>query len=109
MKSAKIKYVSENDLKEFYRIYKDYTNGKMSLASLKRRYREFPNLFLGAYLKNKLIGIVFGLPSRNNKKEIILHSIAVLVQYWRKGIGSELLKNVKSADLPRFLSARAKA
>ena len=81
----------------------------MSLASLKRRYREFPNLFLGAYLKNKLIGIVFGLPSRNNKKEIILRSIAVLVQYWRKGIGSELLKNVKSADLPRFLSARAKA
>ncbi len=90
--NIKIIQIPKNDLKDFYRIYKDYTNGKMLLASLKRKYQEFSNLFLEAYLENKLVGIVFGLPSRNNKKEIILHSIAVIAQYWRKGIGSKLLK-----------------
>lgn len=44
-------------------------------------------------MKNKLVGIIFGLPSKDNE-EIIIHSIAVLAEYWRRGIGSMLLKKL---------------
>jgi len=64
----------------------------------KRRYRPWstiyknhkrePSLFIGAYDKDKLIGIVFGYIKKN---KILIGEMAVSEKYRSKGIGSKLI------------------
>ena len=54
-----------------------------------------PNWFRGAYLDDELIGICCG-----NEREpgaVVLQSIAVMVEHWRGGIGSLLIRDFEAA------------
>lgn len=65
-------------------------------------YKNFlrePSLFIGAYDKNKIIGIVFGYIKKN---KILLGEMAISNDYQRKGIGKKLIykfeQNVKKLN-----------
>ncbi len=66
---------------------------------IKNSYNRNSSLFVGAYDKHKLIGIVFGHIKKN---KILLGEMAILKEYRNKGIGSKLItffeKQVKRSD-----------
>ncbi len=88
-----IKQISEKDLDEVYSIYRDYVNNNVPLSVVREWFHENPRFFLGCYKKDgdeeKIVGIVF---ARQQNNELILEAIAVLSSYWRKGIGTKLLR-----------------
>ncbi len=89
-----IKLIPKSDLKLADNLQQQILNPKH-----KKRYRSFgyitksyyrnPSLFIGAYNKNKLIGIVFG---HIKKEKILLGEMAISEKYRNKGIGSKLIK-----------------
>ncbi|MEI8364684.1 MAG: GNAT family N-acetyltransferase [archaeon] len=89
----KIKKIPKLDLK-----FADNLQQQILNPTHKKRYRPFgyinksynrnPSLFIGAYNKNKLIGIVFGHIKKN---KILLGEMAVSEKYRNKGIGSNLI------------------
>lgn len=83
-----IKNVPRKDLTKLYKLQRRYTGGP-SFGAVKKKYEENPRLFVGCYRNKKLIGIVTGQLRRDF---ILLSSAAVNALYWRKGIGSKVLK-----------------
>jgi GNAT superfamily N-acetyltransferase len=83
-----IKKISKKDLYKAFKIYKKYVNGS-AFSRIKKRYESYPELFVGGYDGNKPIGVVFG-SIRNSY--VVLNCVAVEEKYWRKGIGSRMLK-----------------
>jgi len=90
---VKYKIILNKDLKEADDLQQQILN-----PTHKRRYRTFwciqknykiePSLFVGAYDKDKLVGVVFGFIK---KSKILLGEMAVLENYRNKGIGQKLL------------------
>lgn len=84
-----IKKLPEKDLDEAYALDKKYVHEDSTLDEFKKFYQENPKLYVGCYEEGELIGLVYG----STKEDfVILNSIAVRGDYWRKGIGSKLLK-----------------
>ncbi len=102
MVRQKIKMIPKSDLKKAFLLRKNYV-GNISFSLIKKRYEKYPELFVGCYKENELIGIVFGYLKR---KEVVLDAIAVKEKYWRKGIGSKMLKlfekQVKKIEMNRI-------
>jgi GNAT superfamily N-acetyltransferase len=85
----KIKLLSEKDFDKFYKVVKDYTKEDVNYSKLKRIYGKHPSLFIACYDKSELIGEAFGFIK---KEDVVLESIAVIAPYWRKGLGSRIIK-----------------
>jgi len=82
-----IKVLPQKDLKNFWKIQVEYLDN-WSFEYLKKEHSKYPNLYIGCYEDNKLIGIAYGFIK---KEIIILQGIAVKHDIWRKGIGSKIL------------------
>ena len=88
-----IKQILSKDLKKADKFKQAILNPEN-----KRRYRPWstvyknhkrePSLFIGAYDKDKLIGIIFGYIK---KSKILIGEMAVSEKYRNKGIGSKLI------------------
>ena len=77
--------------KTFVRIFgclQDEYLDKWSFDYLKKEYSKYPNLYVGCYEDDQLIGIAYGFIKG---KIIILQGMAVKHNIWRKGIGSRIL------------------
>lgn len=85
----KFKVISKEDLDKAWKLHKRYVDEKAKLEEIRKIYSKFPKLFVCCYTKNKLIGVC--IPGIFNG-EIYIKGVAVEQKYWRKGIGSRLLK-----------------
>jgi len=93
----KIRKIKLRELKEA-----DIFKEKILNPEKKRRYRPYykilknykrePSLFIGAYDKNRIIGVAFGHIIKNR---ILLGEMAVLEEYRNKGIGKKILKKIE--------------
>jgi len=81
--------ITEKYFEEAFLINKEYLSA--SKEAFRKWYTEYPNLFVGAFDDEKLIGICYGFDSKD-KDYVLLEGIATIFDYWRKGIGSDLLK-----------------
>ena len=87
--NMEFKLIPKKDLSRAWKLHREYVDEKTKLKEIKEVYSKFHKLFVGCYDKNELIGIC--IPGIFNK-EIHIRGIAVKHEYWRKGIGSRLLK-----------------
>lgn len=55
-------------------------------------YAENPDLFVGIFDDNALIGICYGMNWRRQPGYVVLEGIATRVPYWRSGAGSQLIQ-----------------
>lgn len=88
-----VKCIPRNDLKIADDLQQAILNpnGKKRYRTfeyVKKSYKREPSLFVGAYDKHKLIGILFGYIK---KQKILLGEMAILEEYRNKKIGSILL------------------
>lgn len=81
---------TKKELRQVYDMSVEYTNNHQTWREYLAKYKKFPDLFLGAWEGEKLIGEVFGF--RFVEGVITLHSIAVFGTEWKKGIGTELIR-----------------
>lgn len=84
----KIKKLPRKDLVKAHVLKKKYV-GRTPFSLFEKQYEKYPDLFIGCYDRGKLIGMVSGTI---RKKVVILTAIAVEERYWRRGIGSNMLK-----------------
>ena len=89
----KIKLIPKKDLKLADDLQQQILNPThkkryRTFGYIKKSYNRNPSLFIGAYDKNKLIGIIFGHIKKN---KILLGEMAISDKYRNKGIGSKLL------------------
>lgn len=82
------KLIPKKDLKQVWKLQRDYVDRNVKLKEIKKIYYKFSELFVGCYEREKLIGIC--IPGIFNK-EIYIKAVAVKKKYWRKGVGSKLL------------------
>lgn len=80
--------VSDQDLARALEIEAEYVGMGIEKVSAWRNAQ--PEWFRGAYLDNELVGICCGV---EHDGAVILQSIAVLFDHWRKGIGTRLLRD----------------
>ena len=83
-----IRNICKEDLQNAYKLHREYVD-KKPFSYFKKYYLKNPKLFVGCFQRGKLIGICWGYV---RKDTVTLNSIAVNYDYWRKGIGSKLLK-----------------
>lgn len=55
-------------------------------------YAENPDLFVGIFDDNALIGICYGMTWRRQPNYVVLEGIATREPYWRSGAGSQLIQ-----------------
>ena len=85
-----IKQINRTDLPIVYNFQKQYTNEQNSYLYWLKKYNKRPELFIGCYQGEKIIGICVG---RTRGHRIILTSIAVDKHHQRKGIGKTLMNH----------------
>lgn len=83
-----IRNIPRKDLKRMYKLKKEYTGGP-NFEVVKKQYSTYPGLFIGCYRNGRLIGVVTGEVRRDS---IHLSSAAVNALYWRKGLGSKMIR-----------------
>ena len=64
-----------------------------SLDTLREKYVEYQELFVGAYDESELVGVVFGWP----QGALVVQGLAVVEALRRKGIGTALLESFEEA------------
>jgi GNAT superfamily N-acetyltransferase len=83
------KVIPQEDLEKAFQINSVYLGeSRTDFFSWQKSY---PNLFVGAYDKNELIGICYGHYKSRNKR-VNLQGIATIEKFWRKGVGSILIQ-----------------
>jgi len=86
-------FLADNFLeKHLYRIYNG--NRPRSYEFLLDKLRENPELFLGLYLDNELIGVIEGFPRDDY---LLLSEIAVDIRFRHRGFGTLLLREFENA------------
>lgn len=88
-----IKKINPNDLTSADKLQQQILNPTHKkryrpFGCVKKNYNREPSLFIGAYDKNKIIGITFGYIKKN---KILIGEMAVLEEYRSKNVGSKLL------------------
>jgi len=86
---------TKKEVKEVYLMSKDYTNNHQTWREYLAKHKKYPDLFLGVYEGDKLIGEVFGYVKDDGACE--LHSIAVHGLKWKRGIGRKLIRTFEKA------------
>lgn len=84
-----IRTVDESDLADFRRLHNTYVGRNESLETVRHWYREHPELLVGAYDDDQLVGHCLGIP--RSEGEVELNGIAVDQPYQRRGMGTKLL------------------
>ncbi len=84
----KFRCIEEKDLKEFWKIANNYLNER-EFNKIKGKFERFKELYVGCYQNSELLGIAYG---SKKGKEATLEGIAVIKEYWRRKLGSNLLK-----------------
>ena len=84
-----IRLIEKDELPKILKFEKEYTKNDESLKEISNRFTKYPNLFIGCYENNELIGEVSGFVRGNI---VILKSIAVKDERQKQGIGSKLIK-----------------
>ena len=88
-----IKIISKKDLLEADRLQQSILNKEKKkryriFSYIKKEYYRNPNLFVGCYINNKLIGIIFGYVK---KSTVILGEMALIKEYRKQGIGRQMV------------------
>ena len=100
-----IKPISEKDLERFHELRKGYGSGHETWEDTKDHFEKWSSLMVGAYLNKKLIGVALGTPSEDffnvslkhsRSSYVVLRNIMIEFKYWRKGLGSKLLRYFES-------------
>lgn len=90
MDDVKIKLVSKDRINEMNEYMGHNLEETMHFYSL------YPNLFIGCYLEDKLIGACYGYPFYHEvpqeKDKVILKHISILPEHRRQGYATKLLK-----------------
>jgi len=86
--NMEFKLIPKKDLRRTWKLHKAYVDEETKLKEIKELYSKYPELFVGCYKKDELIGIC--IPGIFNN-EIYIKGITVEYNYWRRGIGSRLL------------------
>ncbi len=88
---VEIRKIKKDELDEAYKLFEEYVGGQTK-EEFYHAYSKNPNLFIGCF-SQRMIGMVWGeLRDELKEKVVIVQGIAVLKPYWRKGIGTRLLK-----------------
>ncbi len=85
----KIRTVKKDELNDVWELVKTYVDESIEKEEIEKYYILFPRMFVGCYKGKELIGVC--IPSLFGN-ELYLKAICVRKEYWRKGIGSSLLK-----------------
>ncbi len=84
-----IRPIEKKELPKFLKFEKDYTKNDESLKKISNRFAKYPDLFIGCYVNNELIGEISGFVRGNI---VILKSIATKDKHQKQGIGRKLLE-----------------
>ena len=85
--------IAKDELKQLWYLHRDYVDRKSRFKDIKKIYFKLPNLFVGCFNRNNLIGYIF---LDNLKRDYFIEGMAVKHKYWRKGIGSKLLRRIET-------------
>jgi peptidoglycan-N-acetylglucosamine deacetylase len=86
---VQIKKIPKKDLKIFHKLKKQYGSGDEKFSKTKEIFENNPDLCVGCYLDNELIGETTGV----KKGEYVnLDHICIKYECWGAGLGSKLLK-----------------
>jgi len=69
--------------------------GRDSKEMIEKQIKEFPDFLIGAFYKNKLVGVVIG--SYENRMKGWINRLAVDPRYRRRGIAQQLVKKLEDA------------
>ena len=67
--------------------------GRDSKAIMRKQMKEFPEFFLGAFDKDRLVGVVIG--SYENRMKGWINRLAVDPDYQRQGVAQQLVKKME--------------
>ena len=84
-----VREVAERDLERARELDEEYVG--VGAANFEVWRSERPSWLRGAYLGEELVGICFGNEKR--PRMVVLQTIGVVFDHWRRGIGSQLLKD----------------
>lgn len=88
-----VRPVPDDGLESARRMHNQYTASDVSPGKFREWRRSFPDLVLGAYAGQELVGYCLGVPGYDSGIE--LKAIAVRESYRRQGIASSLLDTVE--------------
>ena len=90
--SVEVRALADRDVSRAVELDEEYVGmGKTKIIEWRTTR---PNWFRGAYIDDELVGICCG-----NEREpgaVVLQSIAVMVEHWRSGIGSLLIRDFEA-------------
>ncbi len=86
---VRIRAVAEGDLGRALELDEEYVG--VGAANFEAWRSERPSWLRGAYLAEDLVGICLGNEKRPGR--VVLHTIGVMFDHWRTGIGSQLLED----------------
>ena len=89
----KYQLLTDKEFNDALLINQEYLSA--SKEDFTKWFKKYPDLFVGAFDDEKLVGICYG-HEWTQEEYVILEGIATLYDYWRKGVGSELLKTFES-------------
>lgn len=78
-----------NDLEAAFGINEQYLSA--SRADFFRWYEETPDLFVGVFDRESLLGICYGMDWDREPEYVVLEGIATKHSHWRRGAGSLLI------------------
>lgn len=89
-----LRTLRKNELEELRRLFIHFfPENDLSLHALLKNRQKHSSFFIGAFSAENLVGFVFGWPDG----VLVVHGIAVLVSFRRKGIGTALLRAFEDA------------
>ncbi len=90
--SVELRALADRDVSRAVELDEEYVGmGKTRILEWRSAR---PNWFRGAYLDDELIGICCG--HEREPGAVVLQSIAVMVEHWRSGIGSLLIRDFEA-------------
>ncbi len=73
---------------------------------LKKKFKEFPDYFIGLYLRNELMGVVCGFPREDY---LLMSEIAVDSRFQRRKFGEMLVKEFEKIGFQKYTKIHAGA
>jgi hypothetical protein len=73
---------------------------------LKRKFKEFPEYFIGLYLENELVGVICGFPRENY---LLMSEIAIGCRFQGRNFGKKLVKEFENIGFKKHNKINAGA
>ena len=84
------RHLITDDLESAFQINEEYLSA--SRKEFFRWYKQNPDLFMGVFDDELLVGICYGMNWERQAECVILEGIATIHSHWRSGAGSLLIK-----------------